>query len=203
VAYRTEPKDKKPEGEGPYTKLIAFGTILGVALTYLILAYTVHLPPDGSSNPRPISNPTPTRSSVTPPQVTPTHSQVTPTSSQAANGVPADYQGTWQGDIDYGNGIAQVSMTLGQGADGTQVGEFTLYGRDCQRSVYLEGGQGPISLRLDLTSGSLSECAPFVYASVTSTSSGLYVVMQDTSEVSASEPASAAETGAGTLTLSS
>jgi hypothetical protein len=191
---------KKPEREGPYTKLVALGTILLVVFGYVGLAYTVHWPPYSAPSPGPTNSP---------PTIGPTvaDSQVAATSTQPPTGVPADYQGTWQGNIvqsaAVGTATIQVSMTLGHGADDTPVGDFTDNTLDCQAVVYLEGGDGPIFLRLVVTSNTLGECAPFAYARVTLTSSGLYFVFEQTSEVSPTEPVSNIASGAGTLASSS
>jgi len=134
MAERKEPADKRPEREGPYTKLIALGTVLGLILTYLLLAYTVHWPPDNSPNPGPTSSRPTTPTGTGPQGITPV--------PQPATGVPAAYQGTWRGNIVYGTTSDQVGMTLGGGAVGAQVGMFTNYTLGCRRSVYLEGGGG-------------------------------------------------------------
>jgi len=185
---KKESAGEKPGREGPYTKLIAVGTVLLVVIGYITLAYTVHLWPDSSPNPAPTSSPS---------------TEQTGTGSQPVIGVPADYQGTWQGNIVYGTTSDRVSMTIGHGTVGTQVGEFTNYALGCQRLVYLEGGTGPIYLRLVATSNSASQCASFVYARVTKTSTGLDIVMEDTSEVVPTDPVSNAETGAGSMAASS
>ena len=217
MVYRTEPEDekpegknpkgKKPEGEGPYTKLIAFGTIVGVILTYLILAYTVHFWPYSSSNPQATSSPSTTApsrtaaSQATPPVSQP--AQINPTVTQSANEVPADYQGTWQGYIVDGEVSDQISMSIGQGADGAQVGEYSNETLGCQATVYLEGGEGPIYLRLVTTSNALNECVPFAYARASLTSGELNLALEDTSEASPDEPASNVMPLAGTLERSS
>jgi hypothetical protein len=174
MTVRNESAGGKPEGEGPYTKLIALGTVLLVILAYLAVAYSAHWPPFGSSH-----------------------------SASLSSGVPADYQGTWQGNIVDGNTSNQVSMSLGQGADGTQVGEFSNETLACQGAVYLEGGEGPIYLRMVTTSNTLNECVPFFYARASLTSGELNVALQDTSEVSPDEPASHVIPLAGTLERSS
>jgi hypothetical protein len=144
---KPERERKEPEREGPYTKLIAFLTVVLVVLTYFGLAYAIHWPPFKSPNPGPSPSP-------------------------SATGVPADYQGTWQGNYTAANTAYRISMTLGPGADGTQVGEFTNFNLGCQSAVYLEGGKGPIFLRLVLTSNNnLNQCASS-YARATLTSSG-------------------------------
>jgi hypothetical protein len=200
---RGEPEGRKPEREGPYTKLVALGTILLVVIGYVGLAYTVHWSPYSTSNPGSTSSPP-----AIGPTVTGSQSTATGTGTQSATGIPVVYQGTWQGNIVQvntaaGTNTGQVSITLGQGADGSQVGEFTSNTPPCQASVYLEGGDGPIFLRLITTSNPTGECAQLSYVRVTLTSSGLYFVFEQSSEVSPNEPVANVAPGDGTLVRSS
>ena len=186
---------KEKESEGPYTKLVALGTLLLVLLGYLALASQVRWPPfKGSPSPGPAN--AATSSSSSPPADV--GAQLGATTSSPA-GLPAGYQGAWQGDLVYGAENIAVSMTLGQGADGAQVGSFVNETLECEATIYLEGGQGPIYLRLVTTTNALGECVSLAYARVTSTSSGLDFTFEDSSEVSPSEPTSDVAPASGTL----
>lgn len=186
---------KKKEGrEGPYTKLVALATLVLVVLAYLTVASQVHWVPFGHTpSPGPTSPSTSTSSS--PLSI---GEQIATTTSSPA-GLPAGYQGTWQGDLVYGAENIAVSMTLGQGADGAQVGSFVNETLDCEATVYLEGGQGPVYLRLITTTNALNECVSLAYARATLTSSGLDFIFEDSSEVSPSEPESNVAPASGTL----
>ena len=65
MAERKASEGKNPEREGPYTRLIAYGTLLLAVIGYLTLAYTVHWWPFSSPNPGPATTlgPTPPSSS--------------------------------------------------------------------------------------------------------------------------------------------
>lgn len=99
----------------------------------------------------------------------------------------------------YGAENIAVSMTLGQGADGAQVGSFVNETLDCEATVYLEGGPGPVYLRLITTTNALNECVSLAYARATLTSSGLDFIFEDSSVVSPSEPESNVVPASGTL----
>jgi hypothetical protein len=63
--------------------------------------------------------------------------------------LPAAYQGSWEGGInDPGVGTLTVSMALGAGSAGAEVGTFVNGTLDGSASVYYEGGSGPVYLRL-------------------------------------------------------
>ena len=196
MAVSNKPTGRKAEPEGPYTKLIALGTILLVVLGYVAISYPAHwvpfspspAPTIAASRPRPIITSPAPAPATTPPAPTP-----------AETGIPAAYRGTWEGGIVYQGVSDEISMSLNQGPVGTQVGQFMNDTLDCQASVYLEGGNGPIYLRLILTSNPENVCVPFVYAQAILTSSGLNFALEDTSQVSPSEPMSNGMLLSGTL----
>jgi hypothetical protein len=109
--------------------------------------------------------------------------QGSPTVAPSAGGVPVAYQGSWQGYIVYGGTSNSVNMMLGNGANGAQVGNFMNSALGCNRQVYLEGGGGPVFLRLILAPGQTGQCVPVMYARVTLTPAGLSIVMEDNSEM--------------------
>ncbi len=145
------------------------------------------------------SRPRPIITSLAPAPATTSPATTSPAPTPAETGIPAAYQGTWEGGIVYQDVYDEVSMSLNQGPVGTQVGQFMNDTLDCQASVYLEGGNGPIYLRLILTSSPENVCVPFMYAQATLTSSGLNFALEDTSQVSPSEPMSNGMQLSGTL----
>jgi hypothetical protein len=200
--------------EGPYTKLIALGTFLLVVLSYFAVAYPAHWIPFSSDStstvtalpsvsvstfPSPV--PTSTSPSLAPASTSPSvpSTSASPTLGPAETGVPLAYQGSWEGGLTYEGEANYVNMSLNQGSVGTQVGQYVNDTLHCQASVYLEGGNGPIYLRLVLTSNPENVCVPFVYAQANITSSGLYFVLEDTSEVWPNEPTSDGFQLSGTL----
>jgi hypothetical protein len=90
------------------------------------------------------------------------------------DGVPADYQGVWEGGISGSAGPFEATVKLGQGTDGSQVGVFQNDTYGCRGAIYLESGDGPISLRIVTTSNPHDVCVRLAYAEVTLTSDGLY-----------------------------
>lgn len=122
-----------------------------------------------------------------------------PSSSMAT--LPAAYQGSWQGGInDPGVGTVTVSMSLGAGSAGAEVGTFVNRTLECSASVYFEGGAGPVYLRLVTTNNILRECVPFAYAETSVTSSGgLSFTFEQSSAVNPNEPVSTVAAGSGVL----
>jgi hypothetical protein len=57
MAERKQSAGGKLEGEGPYAKLTAFGTVLLVVLGYFGVAYSTHWPPFNTYNPGQTSSP--------------------------------------------------------------------------------------------------------------------------------------------------
>jgi hypothetical protein len=186
VVEQKEPASKKREHEGLYDKITAYGTIASVllaivglfvsigvgAIAYFTLAYTAHWPP---FSPAPSASP---RSAPTP-----APSQATASSLPSAGGVPASYQGSWQGEIDSQAGPFEASMSLYQGTDGSQVGYFQNDTYDCRGTIYLDNGGGPLSLRIVTTSDPAGDCVSVAYAQVTTTSGGLFFSFDTTGGV--------------------
>jgi hypothetical protein len=194
VVEQKEPVRKELEHDGLYDKITAYGTIAGVlvavvalfvsiavaAIAYFTLAYTAHWPPFSSS---------PSASPAGPPTVIPARTTVP--ASPSADGVPADYQGTWEGNISGSAGPFEATMNLNQGTDGSKVGVFQNETYGCQGAIYLESGDGPISLRIVTTSDPYDDCVSLAYAQATLTSDGLYFSFDQTATV---------PSGDGTLT---
>ena len=188
------PVRKKHEHEGLYDKITAYGTIAGVlvavaalfvsiavaAIAYFTLAYSAHWPPFSSS---PSASPTNASTVI--------HSRATAPTSPSADGVPADYQGTWEGNISGSAGPFEATMNLRQGTDGSEVGVFQNETYGCRGAIYLESGDGPISLRIVTTSNPHDDCVLLAYAQATLTSDGLYFSFDQTATV---------PSGDGTLT---
>jgi hypothetical protein len=185
VVEQKVPVRKKREHEGLYEKITAYGTIAGVlvaavtlfvsivvaAIAYFTLAYTAHWPPFSS-----------------PPSASPANAQTVIRSRATApaspsDGVPADYHGTWEGDISGSAGPFEATMNLHQGTDGSQVGVFQNDTYGCRGAIYLESGGGPISLRIVTTSNPYDDCVLLAYAQATRTSDGLYFSFDQTATV--------------------
>jgi hypothetical protein len=124
-----------------------------------------------------------------------------PSSSSSTAALPAAYQGSWQGGInDPGVGTVTVTMSLGAGSAGAEVGTFVNNTLECSASVYFEGGSGPVYLRLVTTNNILGECVPFAYAETSVTSSGgLSFTFEQSSAVNPNEPVSSVAAGSGVL----
>ena len=187
MVEQKKPEGKKREHEGLYDKITAYGTVasllvavvglfvsIGVAaITYFTLAYTAHWPPFSPAQAASPSN----TSDVT-------SGQATTASSQSGNAVPADYQGSWQGEISGPGGTFGASMNLNSGTDGSQVGVFQNDTGDCQGDIYLTSGGGPLSLRIVTTSNPFDYCVSLAFAQVTLTSGGLLFSFDQTGGVS-------------------
>ena len=119
--------------------------------------------------------------------------------------LPAAYQGSWQGGInDPGVGTLTVSMALGVGSAGAEVGTLVNDTLQCSASVYFEGGSGPVYLRLVTTSNVRGVCVPFAYAETSVTSSGgLSFTFEESSAVNPNEPVSDVAAGSGVLSRGS
>ena len=177
MVEQKEPVRQQREHEGLYEKITAYGTIAGVlvaivalivsiavaAIAYFTLAYTAHWAPFSSS---------PAASPASAPNVIP--SPAASPASASADGVPADYQGIWEGEISGSAGPFEAIMNLGQGTDGSRVGVFQNETYGCRGTIYLESGDGPISLRIVTTINPDDNCVWLAYAQATLTSDGLY-----------------------------
>jgi hypothetical protein len=119
--------------------------------------------------------------------------------------LPAAYQGNWQGAINQpGSGTVTVSMALGPGSAGAEVGTLVNSTLGCSASVYFEGGSGPVYLRLVTTENAQGECVPFAYAETSLTSSGgLSFTFEQSSAVNPNEPVSNVDAGSGVLSSGS
>jgi hypothetical protein len=119
--------------------------------------------------------------------------------------LPAAYQGNWQGTINQpGSGTVTVSMALGAGSAGAEVGTLVNSTLGCSASVYFEGGTGPVYLRLVTTDNVQGECVPFAYAETSLTSSGgLSFTFEQSSAVNPNEPVSNVDAGSGVLSSGS
>ena len=187
MVEQNKPAGKRREHEGLYDKITAYGTLAGLlvavvglfvsigvaAIAYFTLAYTAHWPP---------FSPTSAASSNNASNAT--FAQATIASSQSADGVPADYQGNWQGEISGPGGTFEASMNLNSGNDGSQVGVFQNDTGDCQGDIYLTSGGGPLSLRIVTTSNPFNYCVSLAFAQVTLTSGGLHFSFDQTGGVS-------------------
>jgi hypothetical protein len=199
VVEQKVPVRKNSEHEGLYDKITAYGTIAGVlvavvalfasmaeaAIAYFTYAYSAHWPPFSSP---PSASPTNASTVI--------HSRATAPTSPSVDGVPADYQGTWEGNISGSAGPFEATMNLRQGTDGSKVGVFQNETYGCRGAIYLESGDGesgdgPISLRIVTTSNPYHDCVLLAYAQATLTSDGLYFAFDQTATV---------PSGDGTLT---
>ena len=194
MVEQKEPVRAKREHDGLYDKITAYGTIAGVlvaivalfvsiavaAIAYFTLAYSAHWPPFSSS---------PAAPPASAPTVIP--SRATTSDLPSADGVPVDYQGTWEGEISGSAGPFEATMNLGPGTDGSKVGIFQNDTYGCRGSIYLESGDGPISLRIVTTTNPDDECVWLADAQATVTSGGLYFSFDQTAIV---------PSGDGTLT---
>jgi hypothetical protein len=195
VVEQKEPVRKERGHDGLYDKITAYGTIAGVlvavvalfvsiavaAIAYFTLAYTAHWPPFSSS---------PAAAPASAPTVIP--SRASAPASPSADGVPADYQGTWVGNISGSAGPFEATMILQHGTDGSKVGVFQNETYGCRGAIYLQSGDGPISLRIVTTSDPYDDCVSLAYAQATLTSDGLYFSFDQTATV---------PSGNGTLTF--
>jgi hypothetical protein len=186
VVEQKKPAGEKHEHEGLYDRITAYGTLAGLliavvglfvsigvaAIAYFSLAYTAHWPPFSS---------TPVESSSNVSNAT--FAQANAASSQP-DGVPADYQGNWQGEISGPGGTFGASMNLASGTDGSQVGVFQNNTGDCQGDIYLTSGGGPLTLRIVTTSNPFGYCVSLAFAQVRLTSGGLLFSFDQTGGVS-------------------
>jgi hypothetical protein len=68
------------------------------------------------------------------------------------SGVPSSYQGTWQGAIGYpGYDSFQVTLQLGPGSSGNQVGQYSNSTTGCVWTVYLVHGGTPLLVHMVVT----------------------------------------------------
>jgi hypothetical protein len=195
VVEQKKPTAEKHEHEGLYDKITAYGTLVSLliavvglfvsigvaAIAYFTLAFTAHWPPFSSTR---VASPGNASNA--------TFAQANAASSQS-DGVPADYQGNWQGEISGPGGTFGASMNLVSGTDGSQVGVFQNNTGDCQGDIYLTRGGGPISLRIVTTSNPFGYCVSLAFAQARLTSGGLLFSFDQTGGVSP---------GQGTLTAS-
>ena len=178
---------KQHEHESLYDKITAYGTLASLlvavfglfvstgvaAIAYFTLAYTARWPPFSPAPAAPSSNAS-----------NATSAQASTASSQSVGGVPADYQGSWQGEISGPGGTFGASMNLNSGTDGSQVGVFQNDTGDCQGDIYLTRGGGPLSVRIVTTSNPFDYCVSLAFAQVTLTSGGLLFSFDQTGGVS-------------------
>ena len=195
MVEQKNPVGKKPEHDGLYDKITAYGTIASVvvaviglfislvvlAIGYLTLAYTAHWAPFNST---PSASPSTSASNSA-------SAQATAPSGQSANAVPADFQGDWQGVISGPAGSFEASMSLSPGSVGSQVGVFNNDGGKCQAEIFLTSGGGPLGLRLVTTSNPFDACVWLAFAHATLTSGGIDFSF---------DPGGDVEPGDGTLT---
>ena len=140
-------------------------TIFAAAVVYFTVAHTAHWPPFGPSHSQS-------------PTVIP--SRATTSTASSADGVPADYQGTWEGNISGPAGLFETTINLNQGTAGAQVGVFQNESSGCRGAIYLERGGGPISLRIVTKSNPHHDCALLAYAQATRASDGLHFSFEQT-----------------------
>lgn len=81
--------------------------------------------------------------------------------------VPPSYQGTWQGILSYSGSSEQISLELGPGSTGAEVGQATNTTYDCQGSVYLVSSGGQLLLHYVLTSNPMDRCVSYGNATAT------------------------------------
>jgi hypothetical protein len=195
-----DPAGSRPGGPGapaarrrrrPVLVTAAIGVAAVVVIAIVVGAAQGHTPSSAGSHPPASPTATVTASS-------------SPTTSTATTGLPTGYAGTWQGSLTAANGSSvNLSMTLSQGSPGTQIGTLVDETYDCDAAVYLEGGSGPVYLRLITTSNALGECVSNAYAQTLLTSSGsLQFTFEQSSAVNPSEPISDVANASGQLSNS-
>jgi hypothetical protein len=109
---------------------------------------------------------------VTPskPTPTPTPPPSTPVTTAATNpaAVPASYEGTWNGVVTQPNGTSfQLTLKIGSGAVGADVGSWQLPTYNCSGLLTLESGGGPLQLYQETTFNGAGECYAHFTANVT------------------------------------
>jgi hypothetical protein len=113
---------KRMEKDHPWLIITTIFTVMIAVLSYLLLAAAQHWLPfrDSASS-----------------------------SAAGSSAVPASYQGTYSGDLGVpGYASLSIGLTLQSGSQGADVGELTSSTAGCQVALYLDGGSGPIDLRL-------------------------------------------------------
>jgi hypothetical protein len=156
----------------PLAAVVLFLSVAVAAIAYFTLAHIAHWRPFGSSQSAALAD-----SPIV----------IHPLASSSAGRVPADYQGTWEGDISGPADSFEATLILTSGTAGSQVGVLQDETSGCLGAIYLESGDGPISLRIAATSNSHHGCALLARAHATRTSDGLYLSIDQSATVPAGE----------------
>jgi len=175
VVEHKEPEQKKGEYAGQHVKattcrrtvllaVIALSASIAVVeIAYLTLAQAVSWPP---FHPVPPASSTLAGTTVGSPPAAST--------LPSTDGVPADYQGTWAGNISGPGGAIEATVILTAGAAGNRVGSFQNETSGCLGAIYLESGGGPISLRIVTAPPPRDNCVLRANAAAMRTPGGLY-----------------------------